>query len=730
VHGLQADLLYDPAQYDVFTATLGEQTDLTRVEARVIAPGTLRVVVFRAPSSGLAPGLVFSVPLRAKTGVVEPFPVVLTNFLLVGEDASDVDTRLIPQIRLLTLRDGARINGRLGIELAVDARATGATVTRVEYFVGGVLIGEGTGDNFRLRWQPPSSGPYEIRAIAYDSGGLEASSRTIPLDIAHVDTFAGAVRGSYAGLIRAESPHWDTAGYVTMTSATNGTFTYRVLMGGRALAGRGRFDEDGVAEIAVPRRRDTPLSMQLTHSSDPEVDQIVGRLTDGSFDGPVVQGGSFVTEFQVDRLIWHSRSNPAAIYAGDYTVLLPASEEAETQGAPGGAGHAVARVGANGSIRLTGQLADNERLSHATFLSKAGLWPLYRPLYRKQGLVIGEIALRNLPGVSDGDGKVDWIRHPNDRSAVYPAGFETRPALLMSRYEAPARFARPLVLKHWGGNALVSLGDPSLSEPLERLATMNPGGAVLVPPQGGERLAVAVTARTGTTRATFFHPQTGSRTTAAGVVFQKQNLAAGAYLSGGRGGSFYLEPSPGMEPEAGDELAAGSSPLPRLAISAPRAEAVLEPADGIIEVRGTAQDPQGIAEIWCQVLRNGELSAPALAAGTTAWSFAVAVPPGEGGRYTVTAKAVDKSGDESLLATRSFLAAGLTELEITVEGPGSVSRGLAGITERQVGRLVTVTATPARGKRFLGWSGSLESPARTISFLMEEGMILKANFAN
>jgi len=67
-------------------------------------------------------------------------------------------------------------------------------------------------------------------------------------------------------------------------------------------------------------------------------------------------------------------------------------------------------------------------------------------------------------------------------------------------------------------------------------------------------------------------------------------------------------------------------------------------------------------------------------------------------------------------------------LEVESNGSGSVTKAFAGITQREVGKVYSVTATARRGYLFAGWSGSKSSNNSTIAFTMAEGYTLTANF--
>ena len=66
-------------------------------------------------------------------------------------------------------------------------------------------------------------------------------------------------------------------------------------------------------------------------------------------------------------------------------------------------------------------------------------------------------------------------------------------------------------------------------------------------------------------------------------------------------------------------------------------------------------------------------------------------------------------------------------LTVVMNGNGSVTPNLAG-QSLAVGRKYTLTATPGADQLFIGWSGSMASTYRTISFTMQSNLLLQANF--
>ena len=236
VAAVQMDVLFDPAAYAAASATNGTQPDVFRVDSHLVEAGRLRVVVGAPSNAALANGTVFRVPLTAVDDFASFFPVVLTNFALSTVQGAAVPGKIASRVRLLNLTGGGRVNGHDGIQLAVDAGATDGTVARVEYYAGGKKIGEATSGAFSIVWSPVGSGPFTITAIAYDSNGTVAESRAIPIVVTNVGT--AAIKGLYAGLVKAETFAFGTTGYLQFATTANGAFTARLTIGGESFSRR------------------------------------------------------------------------------------------------------------------------------------------------------------------------------------------------------------------------------------------------------------------------------------------------------------------------------------------------------------------------------------------------------------------------------------------------------------------------------------------------------------
>lgn len=157
---------------------------------------------------------------------------------------------------------------------------------------------------------------------------------------------------------------------------------------------------------------------------------------------------------------------------------------------------------------------------------------------------------------------------------------------------------------------------------------------------------------------------------------------------------------------------------PRVFISAPLTETRFENAE--LELRGKADDDVRVAAVeW----KLNDLPFQK-ASGTTSWSAGARLKPGEN---TLVVRAIDTAGNVSAEVTKTLTHVLRLPLDVSVAGEGTIRSDQE---ERLVeaGRKVALRAVPAPGHVFAGWTGSLTNSAPEISFVMTEGLRLKALF--
>jgi uncharacterized repeat protein (TIGR02543 family) len=144
-----------------------------------------------------------------------------------------------------------------------------------------------------------------------------------------------------------------------------------------------------------------------------------------------------------------------------------------------------------------------------------------------------------------------------------------------------------------------------------------------------------------------------------------------------------------------------------------------------IQVTGTASDNVAVASVYYQLENANGSNAWQLATGTDTWSATVTnlIP----GPNTVRVEAYDTSTNVSSVAScvvNYFVSAPLT---LTIIGDGTVSGATNGQLLHQ-GYRYTLTAHPAAGFDFKGWTGDLPAETATLSFTVASSLSLTANF--
>ena len=105
-----------------------------------------------------------ALPLDSVTGNPAPVTVII--------DAANSS----PQVSLLTPTTGQTFNAAGSVPLSVNASSPQATITRVEYVAGGVVIAAPTAPPFSASWTNPAVGDFTLVAKAYDNLGYVTAS--------------------------------------------------------------------------------------------------------------------------------------------------------------------------------------------------------------------------------------------------------------------------------------------------------------------------------------------------------------------------------------------------------------------------------------------------------------------------------------------------------------------------------------------------------------------------
>lgn len=164
-------------------------------------------------------------------------------------------------------------------------------------------------------------------------------------------------------------------------------------------------------------------------------------------------------------------------------------------------------------------------------------------------------------------------------------------------------------------------------------------------------------------------------------------------------------------------------PMPRVAwvnIASPAEGAFVR--EGAVLVSGNAE---GATAVQISVQNAGGTSAWTTVAGTQSWSTSLRnLTPGAN---SLRVRSVDASGGVLAQTARTFQYLVVRPLTIGVVGQGSVG-AFSGTTQRRLGTTYTITAKPAAGWLFSGWSGSWGGAQPTVNVAMREGLSATATF--
>lgn len=161
---------------------------------------------------------------------------------------------------------------------------------------------------------------------------------------------------------------------------------------------------------------------------------------------------------------------------------------------------------------------------------------------------------------------------------------------------------------------------------------------------------------------------------------------------------------------------------PAVTITSPR-ENSRQSSDTIL-VSGTAKDNVGVTLVEARLENAASTGDYIPATGTTSWSVALAglIP----GTNVIRVRARDAVNPPTEVI-RTIVYVETSELTIVANGTGKVTPLRDGAL-LDVGVNYTVRATTDRSHEFTGWTGFIESQANPLTFTMQPGFILQANF--
>ena len=161
---------------------------------------------------------------------------------------------------------------------------------------------------------------------------------------------------------------------------------------------------------------------------------------------------------------------------------------------------------------------------------------------------------------------------------------------------------------------------------------------------------------------------------------------------------------------------------PTITITSPSASS--RQTSETITVTGKASDNVAVTRIEARLENDAENSDYIVATGTANWSVSLGglIP----GTNVIRVRAWDSENEPSE-STRAVVFVAVRPVSLLANGEGSINPLRDGQL-LDVGQSYTVTARAATRHFFTGWSGSIESDESSLTFNMQPGLLLQANF--
>jgi hypothetical protein len=331
-----------------------------------------------------------------------------------------------------------------------------------------------------------------------------------------------ALAGTYNGLYYDPTNiQHGSAGFATVAVLPSGGFSASVRNGIRKFPCTGRFDLNGQTTNQVTRSGNNALTVELNLDLQGG-NLLTGRVTDGAWSSSLT----------AHRAVFQAATNPATLFATNYTLLLPGMMDATL--APPGDGFALMKVDRSGVAKLAGALADASPLAQQSPVSGVGDWPLYVSLYGGKGSLFGWLRVRPTAAI-DLDGTANWVRPASPVPRIYTNGFAFSPAMQGSIYTPPGT-NRVFDLD----TAFVGFSAGDLPEPFTNTVALGPNSRVTH--SSPNNLAMTVTPATGVFAGKATPPGAKRALRFKGAILQRQGMGGGFFPGTNQFGRVYFGP--------------------------------------------------------------------------------------------------------------------------------------------------------------------------------------------
>ena len=333
----------------------------------------------------------------------------------------------------------------------------------------------------------------------------------------------------------------ETVGWISANVLSTGSFTGTVKIDGLTLPMNGIFDNAGDARFGTTRSK--TLSLARTTKPALEVSLKLDMTgTTSKLTGTVTQRYrttiTAVSDIDADRAAYLLTKNAPPSLAGisskPYTFVF---KHRTTQPGllaidyPQGDGYATGTTKTDGTVSISGKLADHTAITASAPLSKVNRWPLFAQLYALKGSFNAWINVDEAPADTDMTGSsVHWFR-PYQATQWYPWGWSEGidVDIIGAHYNpSPASvFPVPLPVDALNGNATITFSDGGLSPSVVKAINISPTNVATKAPTTDASYVFTLTPTTGLIGGTYFTHTDLTKPAWQGVLFQKGANKAG-----------------------------------------------------------------------------------------------------------------------------------------------------------------------------------------------------------
>jgi hypothetical protein len=481
------------------------------------------------------------------------------------------DTR--PPVVRITSPTGSSVPGVVDIAgMAQDGVALASltvTLNGVQQTLDAPLnLGSTLAQNWKVTGVQPENGSNTIVAVAVDANGNTAKATKT---FTFTNTALAGHAGTYCAVLNpAHAPDLDTTGFVTVTVTPAGAFSGKITLSEISVAFSGTLKNDGSARfkpalgtaIDLIDKTDFYGYLGALSLSVSETGGMSGALNTASTGGTALASfAGKVAPYSATNTVPASLLNQPIASAtpikGVYAVGFlhkAQTPSLDPSAYPQGDGYATLTISNRGSVTLAGFLADDSRYVVASKLRVDGTVPLFTQLYRKLGVISGELSFSDLADSDVAGTDFIWLRPGLRRAGYYRDGWPQgiRVDVVGTKYAAPISLSFGQgTIDLVNGNAKAIFEDGLLGSALTKFVSINPAnGAVKLLPGSAPAFKLGLAPGSGVLSGSFLHTD-GGTSTYRGILLDKGSNDGGigyflskpplVYGGTGQSGSVKLE---------------------------------------------------------------------------------------------------------------------------------------------------------------------------------------------